>query len=724
MAITISGENNNDRILASDGVIDQISGINIVGLITASHINVGNNIQLGNAGIITATTFIGNLTGNVNSTSPLLLQTDGGERFRITGNNELGIAGANYGTSGQVLTSGGSGSAVSWTTIPTQVTISTNANNRVITGGSGVNLNGEVALTFDGATLTVNGTTNDTPLILTSTNVSGSHMRFQLSGSNKHFVGCGGGFGLGDVDDLSFRTVDNLIFGVGTSEKLRIGPEGNLALGGTNTSAYANQSYFFIGAVGSIYADTTSGSGNSLSLSNNAYINTSGNWVYRVGDKASNIYQYNGDIGFRTAGTGSAGNTISWSEKLRIDSNGKVGISSASPVGKFDVTDGTTRISFNRTNNTPRIDFKSNNVADLCQIKAAESLGGGILQVFTKNTSNNSIERLRITSAGKIGIGTDNPRTGLVHVGPVTPLPGSAFDAPLTVYATGALGGNTNDDNKIATFAGAPGTGNVSGLSVYQYRRTSGSDWTTDGFSFRQEVDNTENVYQYMNFASGKVAISKTIENLTGNGFDAALQVNNKTTNGYGTIMMGGGYNRATIGIGAVYDLIIASNAYPANATTGGIKFRCGTSGGGGPHERLRIHQDGMLESAVNSGARTYHFANNKDGNYSNLVVQFDCHNYASFMIDISVQGYPYKWAHARYQGYLNGGLYGAGSGPIYQRSHTAITLTHSHVSGQIQKIVFADSGGTLTHPSCDIKIMLGAPSAYIDTGDISFTWS
>ena len=39
MAITISGENNNDRILASDGVIDEISGINIVGLLTAGHIN-------------------------------------------------------------------------------------------------------------------------------------------------------------------------------------------------------------------------------------------------------------------------------------------------------------------------------------------------------------------------------------------------------------------------------------------------------------------------------------------------------------------------------------------------------------------------------------------------------------------------------------------------------------------------------------------------------------
>ena len=153
MAITISGENNNDRILAQDGVIDQISGINIVGLITASHINVGSNIQLGNAGIVTATTFVGNVTGNVNSTSPLLLQTGGSERFRITGDNALGIAGANYGSSGQVLTSGGSGSAVSWTTI-TGTTINTNGDNRIITGSGTANtLNGEANLTFDGTNL-------------------------------------------------------------------------------------------------------------------------------------------------------------------------------------------------------------------------------------------------------------------------------------------------------------------------------------------------------------------------------------------------------------------------------------------------------------------------------------------------------------------------------------------------------------------------------------------
>jgi hypothetical protein len=36
------------------------------------------------------------------------------ERFRMTANTELGIGGANYGTDGQVLTSGGAGAAVAW----------------------------------------------------------------------------------------------------------------------------------------------------------------------------------------------------------------------------------------------------------------------------------------------------------------------------------------------------------------------------------------------------------------------------------------------------------------------------------------------------------------------------------------------------------------------------------------------------------------------------------
>ena len=159
MAITISGQNNNDKILASDGVLDQISGFNVVGVLTtgsldvtnfdANHINVGSSIQLGNAGIITATTLIGNVTGNVNSTSNLLLQISGSEKFRVGNGGQFGIAGANYGTAGQVFTSGGSGSAPTWSTINSDKITEGNTEAEVVDTGS----DGHFKVTTEGLSL-------------------------------------------------------------------------------------------------------------------------------------------------------------------------------------------------------------------------------------------------------------------------------------------------------------------------------------------------------------------------------------------------------------------------------------------------------------------------------------------------------------------------------------------------------------------------------------------
>jgi hypothetical protein len=54
----------------------------------------------------------------VDGNSDLLsLRTSSGEKFRIASSGELGIGGANYGTSGQVLTSGGSGAAPTWAAV-------------------------------------------------------------------------------------------------------------------------------------------------------------------------------------------------------------------------------------------------------------------------------------------------------------------------------------------------------------------------------------------------------------------------------------------------------------------------------------------------------------------------------------------------------------------------------------------------------------------------------
>ena len=83
MAITISGENNSDKILASDGVIDQISGFNIVGVITATSFTGDLT------GDVTGN-LVGNVTGNINN-STLLLQTGGYERVRIDSSGRVGI---------------------------------------------------------------------------------------------------------------------------------------------------------------------------------------------------------------------------------------------------------------------------------------------------------------------------------------------------------------------------------------------------------------------------------------------------------------------------------------------------------------------------------------------------------------------------------------------------------------------------------------------------------
>ena len=90
------------------------------------------------SGVVTATTFSGNLTGTTGTfsgnlnvaqnivhindtdtkieflTNQICFDTAGGERVRIAASGQIGLGGANYGTSGQVLTSGGSGSAVQW----------------------------------------------------------------------------------------------------------------------------------------------------------------------------------------------------------------------------------------------------------------------------------------------------------------------------------------------------------------------------------------------------------------------------------------------------------------------------------------------------------------------------------------------------------------------------------------------------------------------------------
>jgi hypothetical protein len=82
------------------------------------------------------------------------------EKIRFTSQNEIGIAGANYGTDGQVLTSGGADAAVAWEDVTGSITALNNqAESRLVSiGSTTTQLDGEANLTFTGSALTCIGT--------------------------------------------------------------------------------------------------------------------------------------------------------------------------------------------------------------------------------------------------------------------------------------------------------------------------------------------------------------------------------------------------------------------------------------------------------------------------------------------------------------------------------------------------------------------------------------
>ena len=106
----------------------------------------------------------------------------------------------------------------------------------------------------------------------------------------------------------------------------------DLRIGGSTAASYSGFSDIFLGGTGHLYAETSGAAGNSFSISQNAAPAADGDWDYLVTDEASNINQNGGDIKFRTAPSGTAGNNITWSEKFKIANGGDVTVSTGNLV--------------------------------------------------------------------------------------------------------------------------------------------------------------------------------------------------------------------------------------------------------------------------------------------------------------------------------------------------------------------------------------------------------
>ncbi len=249
-----------------------LNNVNSTGVVTATSLTVNGDVTLGNTLASDEVTFNSKVNTN------LLPSTDG--------NKDLGSSGNRW---GEVHAATFHGSGANLTSLPAQATISGNADNRIITGGSGVNLNGEANLTWNGTLLNLTGTGSE--INLRGPGVTTHEIKSNTSDNHFEFIN---NSGAGNI-------TSHIIFkgsgagGATVSEKMRITTYGvgiNTDTGGTSTNA----------------ALTISNRVSSTATKLNLITSTSSSV------ESTQIYAQNNDLVFKTSGN----------DGLRITADGEI----------------------------------------------------------------------------------------------------------------------------------------------------------------------------------------------------------------------------------------------------------------------------------------------------------------------------------------------------------------------------------------------------------------
>jgi hypothetical protein len=350
--------------------------------------------------------------------------------------------------------------------------------------------------------------------------------------TSSHAIRTGGG--LGDLLIIETETANSsgqIVFNTNSAERMRLDSSGNLGLSVTPSAWYT--------ADGVTRALQISGSGaltannDAMRVMENAFFNTSGAATYIRSGYAEQYLQNGGQHAWYTAPSGTAGNAISFTQAMTLGADGllQVGTTTGSiGDGKLQVSaTGTGAGAANTVVGLNVFEETSGNKAGLWFGAMTNSNVG----VIGSRTASGSIafqtfnggwgERLRIDSAGNVGIATSSPFAG------------AKLTVAGAIMATGAFSSTTGSSGGIDYSGG--------GLRFFSMG-TSGS--TKGSFTFIAKGSDNSSSTQMTIDSSGNVIVlgagSGSLGKLTTRSDGGTpLAVSNESASGTLVALMGNG---------------------------------------------------------------------------------------------------------------------------------------------------------------------------------------
>jgi hypothetical protein len=250
------------------------------------------------------------------------------------------------------------------------------------------------------------------------------------------------------------RSLQSMLFsGQSGTTHMTLDSRGALGLGVT-PSAWNAYKHIDLGAFNGIYGDASSTSSCEVGLYANAYYSTG--WKYAVtGNNANWFTAYNGTYQWYTAPSGTAGNPITFTQAMMLDTSGNLGIGTTTTPYKLNVFDAT----------SPAVSLK-NSASDLMLFR----VGSGGAEILTSNTPNtlsfgvgesqplwmNQSYVGIFTSAPAYTLDVNGQARAKAYVETKTVISASAIDLTAGNYFTKTISGSTT-----FTTSGTPATGNV-----------------------------------------------------------------------------------------------------------------------------------------------------------------------------------------------------------------------------------------------------------------------